>query len=206
VVGDVRQYGLGQEVRPEIYVPFAQLPSSFLTVVLRTTGDPLALTEAVRREVRSLDPNLPVERFTTLDEIVQRSVAQPRFYTTLLTLFAAVALALAAVGIFGVMSFAVAQRTREIGIRVALGAVPGDVLRLVVGRAVLLAAGGVAVGLVGALFLTRWMTSLLFGVGATDPLTYLAVAATLLGVATAASYLPARAATRVDPMIALRAE
>ena len=177
-----------------------------MTVALGASGDPLALADGVRREVRSMDPNLPLRRFTTLEEIVDRSVSQPRFYTSLLSLFAAVALVLAAVGIFGVMSFAVAQRTREIGIRVALGAVPQDVLSLVVGRAVLLAAAGIAAGVAGALLLTRLMGSLLFGVATTDPLTYLTVYLTLLAVAAGASYLPARAATRVDPIIALRAE
>lgn len=204
VVGNVRQYGLDQEVRPELYVSHAQFPADAMTVVLRTAGEPSALAGAIRREVRQLDPNLPIEEFTTLGEVVSGSVAQPRFYMALLTLFAAVALLLAAIGIFGVMSYSVAQRTREIGVRMALGARAEDVLRLVVRRALWLALGGLALGLLGALALSRILRSLLYDVGTTDPLTFTVVPLVLMSVAALASYLPARRATRVDPMTALR--
>ncbi len=206
IVGDVPQSGLDQETRPEFYIPAAQAPRGRMTIAMRTSADPLALTGAIRAGVNAMDPNLPISEFTTVEEILSESVAQPRFYTMLLTLFAAVALILAAIGIFGVMSYAVAQRTREIGIRIALGAEESSVLMLVVSRALGLAAGGVALGLLGAFLLSRLLESLLFGVTATDLPTYSLVAVLLLGVAALASYLPARRATRVDPNVALRAE
>jgi putative ABC transport system permease protein len=151
-----------------------------------------------------MDASLPVERFTTGQQLLAESVAQPRFYTVLLGIFAAVALLLAAVGIFGVMSFLVTQRTREIGVRLALGATPGGVLRQVVGGAMGMAAAGVALGLALALVGSRILSGLLYGVGALDPLTFAAAALVLLAVALLAALLPARAATRVDPNIALR--
>jgi predicted permease len=206
IVGGVKQGGLADPFEPEIYVPHAQVPLGWLSVVLRVDGDPRGLAAAVVREVRALDPNLPVAEVKTLDDVVSQAVARPRFYLSLLALFAAVALALAAVGIFGVLSYTVAQRRREIGIRMALGAEPAAVLRSVMTGALLLAAGGLALGLLGALALTRAIRSLLFGVSAADPSTFLAVAATLAAAAALASWLPARSATRVDPASALRAE
>ncbi|CAN5880254.1 ABC transporter permease [soil metagenome] len=206
VVADVRQVGPSEDYVPEIYLPYTQVPVSDMSVIVRTAGDPLALAGVLRSQVRELDPNLPLSNLRTLDQLVAQSVAQPRFYMLLLTVFAAVALALAAIGIFGVMSYSVAQRTREIGIRVALGAEPQRVLQLVVGRALRLALLGVAVGLLGALALTRLLESLLFGVSTTDPLTFVAVAVLLAAVALLASYLPARRASGVDPIVALRAE
>lgn len=206
ILGDVPQNGLDQETRPEFYAPVAQRPVGRLSIAVRTSSDPLALTGAIRAEVEAMDPDLPISEFTTISEIVSESVAQPRFYTMLLTLFAAVALLLAGVGIFGVMSYTVAQRTREIGIRMALGAEQSSVLKLVVGRALGLAAGGIALGVVAAFALSRVLESLLYGVTATDLPTYLMVALLLLGVATLASYLPARRAMRVDPNVALRYE
>lgn len=206
VTGDVPQQGLDQEVRPGIYAPFPQFTTRSMTVVVRTSTDPLALTRTIRAEVDALDPNLPVERFRTAGQIVSESVAQPRFYTMLLAVFAGVALVLAAIGIYGVISYAVAQQTREIGVRVALGAEARDVVGLVLKRALLLSVVGVGVGIGGALLLTRLLDTLLYNTATTDPLTYLAVAVTLLGVALLASYLPARRAARVDPMIALRGE
>ncbi len=206
IVGDVRQFGPGADFAQEIYLPFAQVPQHGMTVVARTASDPLALAGAIRSEVRTLDPNLPVMGLRTLEQVVSQAVAQPRFYMLLLSIFAAAALLLAAIGIFGVMAYMVAQRTREIGIRIALGAEPARVQQLVVGRALRLAIGGVVIGGVGALALTRVLESLLFGVSATDPVTFAAVALLLTAVALLASYLPARRATRVDPMIALRAE
>jgi predicted permease len=206
VVRDVPQFGLAEETRSEAYVPFAQLPSSSLVMAARTTGDVRALTGALRREVRALDPDLPIERFTTTRELVRESVARPRFYALLLSVFAAVALALAAIGIYGVISYSVAQRTREIGVRVALGAAPESVLRLVLRSVLALAALGVGLGLLLALAGTRLIAGMLFSVGAADPPTFAMVAIGLFLVAVLAGWLPARRATRVDPMVALRAE
>ncbi|HEX7049883.1 MAG TPA: ABC transporter permease [Longimicrobiales bacterium] len=206
VVGDVKQFELAEEQSAVVYVPHAQVPVGGMTLVVRTAVPPLTLAGAVRREVGALDADLPIAELRTLEQLVARSISQPRFYMLLLAVFAGVALALAAIGTFGVMTYAVAQRTREIGIRMALGADPGSVRRLVVGRALALAATGLGVGLLGALALTRLLGSLLYGVTATDPLTYGAVALTLIGVAFLAGYLPARGATRVDPTVALRAE
>jgi putative ABC transport system permease protein len=206
VVGNVRQLGLDEEPQGVVYVPQAQAPVGSMDVVLSTSVPPMSLAGVVKREVEALDPNLPVNDLQPLQEIVSESISEPRFYMLLLSIFAGVALSLAAIGIFGVMSYTVAQRTREIGIRMALGAHPRDVLRLVVGRSLALAGMGTALGLLAALAGARLLSGLLYGVGATDPLTFLAVAAILLGVAFVASYLPARAATRVDPNVALRYE
>jgi putative ABC transport system permease protein len=174
--------------------------------VIRTTRDPMAVAAAAREAIRSLDPNLPVRNVRTIDAVLAESVAPSRWSTTLLGVFAAVALVMAALGVFGVLSFLVTQRTRELGIRIALGAAPAAVRRMVVGQGLALVAVGLLVGLAGALALGRVMTSLLYGVTPTDPTTYAAVVATLVAIAALASWLPARRATRVDPMIALRAE
>jgi predicted permease len=206
VVGDVRQFGVGEDPEPAMFFPQAQAPEGSMGVVLRTAVAPLSVAGAVRREVKALDPDLPVNDLQPLEQLTAESVSQPRFYMLLLSIFAGVALALAAIGIFGVISYGVAQRTREIGVRVALGADPASVLRIVVGGALGLAGLGVGIGLLGALAGTRVLSGLLFGVTATDPATYAGVAALLMGVAALASWLPARAATRVDPAIALRAE
>ena len=165
-----------------------------------------AMAEAARREVYAVDPNLPLSSVRTLDQIVATSISQPRFYMLLLAIFAGVALALAAIGIFGVLSYAVAQRTREIGIRMALGAREGTVVRLVVRQAMTLVLVGVVLGTVAALFLSQTMTKMLFSVKPTDPATFVGVAFVLIAVALVASYMPARRATRVDPIVALRAE
>ena len=206
VVDDVKQYGLARGTNPEIYVPHEQWSVEALHMVVRTSGDPLSLGGPIRSEIHALDPELPADRLTTLASIVDESVAQPRFYAILLAIFAVAALLLAGVGLFGVVSYSVSRRTRDIGLRIALGARPEQVLKLVVGRALLLVAGGLGIGALGALVLTRVLRSQLFGVSAGDPLTYGAVAAALAAVALVASYLPARSATRVDPMIALRGE
>ncbi|HEX2188842.1 MAG TPA: ABC transporter permease [Longimicrobiaceae bacterium] len=206
VVADVREFGLDQDTRPTLYVAHAQVPLRRMEVVLRTGADPLALAPAVRREVAALDPALPVAGVRTLDALVEESVSARRFYLLLLGVFAAAALALAAVGVFGVMSYSVARRTREIGLRMALGAHAGRMQRMVLREALVLAALGIALGLAGALAATRLLRALLFQVGATDPATFLAVAAVLAAAALLASWLPARRATRVDPMVALRAE
>ena len=206
VVGDVKHRGLGVESEPEVYVPQAQIPFDGKTLVLRTDADPVSVTAAVRREVKSLDKDLPIYSVKPLEQYLSASLAQPRFNTLLLTIFAGVALILAAVGLYGVMSYSVAQRTHEIGIRLALGARQEDVMKLVVGQGLALTLGGVVIGLAGALAFTRLLTTLLFGVSATDPVTFAGVAVLLSAVALAACYLPARRAMRVDPMVALRYE
>jgi putative ABC transport system permease protein len=175
-------------------------------LLVRATGDPIALASAARGAIRDVDPGLAVFAVEPLTETLSRSVSERRFTMLLLGLFAAIALVLAAVGIHGVLSYGVVQRTREIGIRVALGARPASVLRLIVGQGVILAVIGVAVGLAGAFALTRLLATLLFGVTPTDMTTMAAVVVVLAGTAVLASYLPARRAMRVDPSIALRAE
>jgi putative ABC transport system permease protein len=206
IVADVKSSGLARDVVPEIYVPFAQLPVGSMDIVLRTSVPPLSLGPAVESVVSELDPELPVARLRTLEDVVARSISQPRFYMLLLGLFASTAVLLAALGIFGVMSYAVAQRSREIGIRMALGAQPASVMRMVMRNAGLLIVAGIATGLAGAVALSRFLGGLLFNLSPTDPTTLGAVALTLVAVALLASYLPARQATRVDPLLALRSE
>ncbi|HXG68904.1 MAG TPA: ABC transporter permease [Blastocatellia bacterium] len=206
IVGDVKFAGLDSELSPEMYTPYPQTTAGVMNIVMRTTGDPASVIAAARSQAQLLDRDLPVYDIKPMEERLSESVAQPRFNTLLLTIFAAVALALAVVGIYGVMSYSVTQRTHEIGIRMALGAGRGDVLRLVVGQGMALALVGVGVGLAGAYFLTRWLESLLFGVTATDPATFAAISLLLVAVALFASYIPARRATKVDPMVALRHE
>jgi putative ABC transport system permease protein len=206
IVGDVKELGLDEEFPAEIYLPLRQWPVRGMAVVARTAVPPTSIAEEATRTVHEIDANLPVANLRTVEEIVSESIAQPRFYMLLLATFAAVALALAAIGIFGVMSYTVSQRTREIGIRMALGARGGSVVTMVVRQAMLLASAGLLVGVAAALALSRTMTTLLFDLSPTDPLTFAAVATTLATVAFLASYLPARRAARVDPMVALRAD
>ncbi len=206
VVGDVRGEALDRAPEPEAFFAHAQVPLPAMSVVVRASGDPLALAGAVRRELSALDPDLPAPEFRTLEQVVAESVARPRFLAGLLTLFAAAALSLAALGVYGLLSYAVAQRTREIGVRIALGARPRDVLEMVVRRALALAGAGVVLGLGGALTLTRLLESQLFGVGAGDPATLAAVVSLLGAAALLASLVPARRAARMSPLEALRAE
>jgi putative ABC transport system permease protein len=206
VVRDSKRQGLDQPIRMESWLPHAQTQPRRMEVVLRAAGDPLALSQAAREVVRSLDRDLPIPKMETVERILSENVAQRRLNMLLLGLFALVALILAMVGIYGVMSYAVTQRTNEIGIRMAMGAQTSDVIRLVLKQGMKLALAGVAIGLVATLALTRLMASLLFGVSATDPITFAAIAALLTGVALVACWIPARRAAKVDPMIALRYE
>ena len=206
VVGDVRHERLEASTRESVYLPFAQIPIGGSSLAIRSPGRPENLTGEVRAQVRELDSDLALTQIMPMTEVVARSVWQPRLYTALFGVFAAVALILATVGIYGVMSYAVTQRTREIGLRMALGAQRQDVMKLVVGQGVVLAAIGVGAGLVAAVALTRLMSSLLFGVTATDPMTFVAVSVLLAGVALGACFVPARRAAKVDPMVALRYE
>jgi putative ABC transport system permease protein len=208
VVGNARLSGLEAKVDPAIYVPFPQnswpnaLRNSF--IVLRTTTDPQSLIPAIRRELRSVDPTFPITQIRTMDEIVGDSLSQRRFNTALLALFAFVAVALAAVGIYGVMSYTVSQRTREMGIRMALGAKQSDITKLVTSNGARLAALGIAIGVVAAAISSRLMSSLLFGITATDPMTFVFTALLLAAVTLLASYIPSRRAARTDPIAALR--
>jgi putative ABC transport system permease protein len=209
VVGDVRQ-GLGVDPQTEMYLPYRQadqlLPVFQLSMVLRTATDPLLQTSALRSALAEIDPNQPLVKVRTMEDNMAATVAQPRFRTWLIGIFAAVALVLAGVGVYGVMSYAVTQRTNEIGIRVTLGAQPEDVFRIVVGEGLRLALLGVVAGIVAALALTRLLRSFLYGISAYDPLTFGGVALLLTLVAVTACFIPARRATLVDPMIALRYE
>jgi putative ABC transport system permease protein len=206
VVRDSRRQGLDAPIRIESFLPHAQRPVRAMEVVLRTTDDPLVMARTVRSAVWSLDGDLPVSEIQTVEEMMGARVAPRRFNLLLLGLFALVAVLLAAVGIYGVMSYSVTQRTHEIGIRLALGAQTRAVLSLVIGQGMRLALLGVGIGLTAAAGLTRLMAGLLFGVSATDPLTFGAIALLLVGIVLLACWIPARRATKVDPMIALRAE
>jgi putative ABC transport system permease protein len=204
VVGNVKRRGLAQEVFPEMYASYMQPTFGNFSVVVRSTADPATVMAGIRAQVRELDRDLPVSELRQLSELVSASVSRPRFYTTLLGVFASIALILAAVGIYGVISYAVSLRTRELGIRIALGATGRQVSRLVLRQGVGLALAGVVLGGAGAYWLTRLLGTLLFGVTATDPLTFLGVAGLLTAIAALACYIPARRAARVDPLLAMR--
>lgn len=206
VVGRIKQYTLDSDSRIAIYYPQTQFVTKEMNVVARTNGDPAALYSAARKEIQSVDRDLPIFHAVTMDQRVQESLARRRFSMLLLSLFAGLAVALAMIGIYGVVSYVVNQGAREIGIRLALGATPGAIFRLVIGRGMALAIPGVAVGLVGGLLFTRMIRGLLFGVSPRDPLTFGAIPVLLVLIALLASYLPARRATRVDPTVSLRSE
>jgi putative ABC transport system permease protein len=207
VVKDVRQFELTADPKPQMYLPYRQ--RGFFDardLVVKTDVDPASLAATVRKTVWEIDKDQPVSNIRTMEEILLESIARQRFSMLLLAIFAGVALVLAAVGIYGVMSYSVAQRTHEIGIRMALGAQTGAVLKLAVAYGLKLVIAGVIIGLIAAFALTRVMATLLFGVTATDPTTFALISLLLIAVAAIASYIPARRATKVDPMIALRYE
>ncbi|MGH9940549.1 MAG: FtsX-like permease family protein, partial [Blastocatellia bacterium] len=196
--------------RSEVFIPVTQSQFMFsvqsMSMVVRASTEPTALTSAIRQAVKAVDPQQPIYQVQTMEEVIANSISNQRLNMLLLGLFAALAALLAALGIYGVMSYTVAQNTREVGIRMALGAQARDVLRLVVGQGMALTLLGVAVGLAGAFALTRWLETLLFGVRPTDPLTFVGVSVMLIVVALVSCAIPAWRATKVDPLIALRYE
>jgi len=210
VVGDVKQSGLQDNSAFALYLPYPQSPMSFLmqslTLVVRSTSDASSMTSAARRAIAAVDPDLPLFDTASMEQLVYRSLAEPRFNTFLLGIFASLALLLAALGIYGVMSYVVTRRTHEIGVRMALGARQSDVLLQVLGRVMWLTTMGIAIGLLGALILTRFLSSLLYNIRPTDPATYIFVSLVLMTAASLAGYIPARRAAKVDPMVALRYE
>jgi len=206
VVKDVSQYALDKKAPMQIYVPHPQFPTGFSTIVVKTESEPTAMIGAIRREIQAVDKDQAVFNVTTLEQLMGESILIRRFFMLLLLVFAALALILAAVGIYGVMSYVASQRTHEIGIRMALGAQASDVLKLIIGKGVVLALIGVTAGLAGSFALTRLLSGLLFGVSATDAVTFLVVSIGLIAVALFACYIPARRATKVDPLVALRYE
>jgi putative ABC transport system permease protein len=206
IVGNVRQYGQAVEIKPAMYLSFRQFPRRDMTVVTRSRAGAAHAAAALRRVVREVDPDQPIDAVRTIEDALAASVAPRRFSASLLTGFAGLALLLAAVGIYAVMSYAVTRRTREIGIRKALGAQPRQVLTMVLGRGLALAAAGLVVGCLAAVWLTRLLASQLYDIQPTDPVTFAASACLLLGVAGLACYIPARRANGVDAVTALRQE
>jgi putative ABC transport system permease protein len=206
VVGNVRYENLIDGFEPAVYFPHPELAYSFMTFVVRTDGDPNAIAPALQREIRTLDPNQPVSDVRTMDQVMAETLSRARFNTLMLALFAGLATLLSAVGIFGVMNYSVALRTREIGLRVAIGAQPRQVLVLILRQGLLLTILGVVIGLLAAVALTRLLSGLLFGVAAVDPPTFASISILLIAVSLVACYLPARRAMKIDPLLALRSE
>ena len=207
VVGNVKHRTLNMEFTPEVYLSASQIPMDSMSIVARTSvSNPAAITSAVRSELAAVDRNIPLVRVRVFDEYLSRALARPRFNATLLSIFAATALVLTAIGIYGVMAYSVSQRTSEIGIRIALGAGKDSIFRLIVGQAMTIVAISLVAGIAGAFAATRLLNSLLFGIGASDPVTFAAIVLLVSVVAFIAAWLPARRAMRVDPIIALRAE
>ena len=204
VVGDVRHYGLDRDPTDELYTPFAQVPIREGSLLVRTTGDPHAAASIVQEEIKAIDPDQPIANVESLEELRGESLASPRLTASLLAMFAMLALLITGAGLAGVVAFSVSQRTQEIGVRMALGAERSEVLSMVLGEGMRLVLAGLVLGVAGALAATRLMSGLLYGVEATDPVTFLAVSAVLVTVAVAACLVPARRATTVDPMVALR--
>ena len=206
IVGNIKQSTLSAEARPAMYIPHLQLPTGGMAIVIRTNGDPMSLAATARAQVHAVDQNIPVTNIRTMDEIFSASVEQQRFSMLLVGVFGALAVALAAIGIYGVMGYTVTQRKHEIAVRMALGARTNQVLKLILKDGLVLAALGVVIGLVGAFALTRLMSTLLFEVKPTDAQTFITVSAILIFVALLACFVPARRATKVDPLVALRYE
>jgi putative ABC transport system permease protein len=207
VVGNVKHLSLRNEDSPEMYLPRTQIPFDIMSLAIRTSvSNPANLTTAIRKELAALDPSIPLTGVRVFDEYITRSLARPRFNALLLSIFAGTALLLTAIGIYGVMAYSVSQRTNEIGIRIALGAAQSSIFRLVVGQAMSLVGISVALGLVGAFAATRLLNTLLFGVGAWDPVTFGVIVILISVVAFLAAWLPARRAANVNPIVALRTE
>jgi predicted permease len=206
IASDVRQLGLKHAPTPILFIPYTQFPLPFMSISVRTTAPDAAAHTAIRAAIATVDPEIPPGDIRTLDQIIGFQIAEPRFRSFVIASFAIVTLVLAAVGLYGLISFSVAQQTREIGIRVALGAAPAQVVGPMLRRGLALAASGVGIGLVGAFFASRVIAQFLFGVTATDPLTIAGVSGLLIVVALIATWIPSRRALRVDPIVALRAE
>jgi putative ABC transport system permease protein len=206
VVGHVENYGIGQDTRVQLYFPYRQGAPGFLSFVVRTTMEPAALTPSIRAAMREVEPTLPVFNVRTMDEVFDLTVTNQRIMLTLLSAFAGLALLLAAIGLYGVLSYIVGQRTREVGIRMALGATGGSVRNLIIGQGIKLAVFGLALGLLGAISLARLLGSVVYGVSAYDPVSLVAVSLLIVGIGVFSSWFPARRATRVNPLTALRAE
>ena len=206
VVGDVKSDSLETPGAPHIYLPIFQSPPYNPVVYLRTTGDAGSSGESIRREVLAIDPRTPTYAARAMEEVVARSMAERRFALDILGFFGLVALILAAIGIYGVMTYTFSQRTQEIGIRMALGAQRGDILRMAIGEGMLLVGVGLGTGILGALILTRYLRTMLFAITPTDPVTFASIAVLLSSVALLACFVPARRATQVDPLVALRNE
>jgi putative ABC transport system permease protein len=206
VVGNVKYLGLTVDTDPAYYMPFAQTYSPRMYLATRSSGDAAHLAERLRRDIQSIDPGVTLAQIGTMERALNLSMSRPRFNTGLLTLFAGIALLLAAIGIYGLIAYSVAQRTHEIGVRMALGAAQADVMRMVVRQGVTLAAVGIVVGMVGAFVLTRLLKTMLFGIGVTDALTFVAAPVGIMLVVLLATFVPALRATRISPVIALRYE
>jgi putative ABC transport system permease protein len=206
VVGDAKHYWLEEAPRPQLYGAYSQDPGTFATLLIRTTVEPLSLSEQVRRAVWKVDSDQPMWKIQTVESLVNRSLADRKFLLALMSVFAGLALLLTTIGLYGVISYLVNQRTQEIGIRMALGAQMSQIMRMVLKQGMLLVGAGVVLGLVAAWLVTRLMTKLLYQVSATDPVTFASIAVLLIVVAVLACYLPARRATKVDPLVALRYE
>ncbi|HWN99502.1 MAG TPA: ABC transporter permease [Blastocatellia bacterium] len=206
IVGDARHDGLDSDPRTEVFLPHLQEPYGSMTYIVRTTAEPSMVLQAIKNEVWAVNKNLPFSSIATIDDLVSRSLGERRFNLVLLGAFAAIALALASIGIYGLMSFSTSRRTHEIGLRMALGAQSRDIIEQILKEGMILTISGLALGLIASIGLTRLLSSLLFGVSATDPLTFIAISIVLAGVALVACFVPARRATRIDPMVALRYE
>ena len=206
IVGHVENYGVGEKTRVQLYYPYHQITPGYLTFVLRTSIEPAALAPAVRTAMRELEPTLPVFNLRTMDDLFDGTVTNQRIMLTILSALAGLAILLAAIGLYGVLSYVVGQRTREVGIRIALGATNATVRKLIIGQGLRLAALGLAVGVLGAVMLAKLMGSLIYGVSPYDPLSLGAVALLIVAIGVLSSWFPARRATRVDPMTALRSE